>query len=118
MLEFVRGVMGGGVIPAEAAEALLVLIPKELKPSSMRGFRPLSICNVRYKLISKVIIGRLKEIWSSLISLFQASFDPRRQSLDNFVICQEFVHTMRHTKARMGSVIIKLDLDKAYDRLE
>lgn len=118
VLEFVRKLMRGGEIPFGAAEAFLVLIPKETKPSSMKGFRPLSLCNIVYKLVSKVIVSRLKGAWSSLISPYQASFISGRQALDNMVLRQEFVHSMRHTKARKGSVIIKLDLEKAYDRLE
>lgn len=56
VLDFVRGVMRGGEIPIEAAKAVLVLIPKEMKPSSMMGFKPLSLCNIVYKLIYKFIV--------------------------------------------------------------
>lgn len=76
-----------GVVPKEAADATLVLIPKETKPTNMRGFRPLSICNVTYKLASKVIVNRLKGIMKELISPCQASFVPGRQAVDNVVIC-------------------------------
>lgn len=99
-----------GVLPKEAAEAALVLIPKEAKSCNIRGFRPLSLCNVSYKLVSKVIVNRLKLLKKELISPCQASFVPGRQGLDNAVICQEFVHTLRYTKARRGTAIIKLDL--------
>src|SRR4051812_39429731 len=84
----------------------------------MKGFRPLSLCNVVFKLVSRVIVSRPKETWRSIISPLQASFVSGRHSIDNFIVCQEFVHTTRTTKARKGSAIIKLDLDKAYDRLE
>lgn len=84
----------------------------------MKGFRPLSLRNIVYKLISKLIVNRLKEAWRVLISPFQVSFVPGRQSIDNVVLCQEFVHSMSHTKARRGTIIIKLDLDKVYDWLE
>lgn len=43
---FVHGVLKGGEVPLEALEALLVLIPKEMKPSSIKGFRPISLCMV------------------------------------------------------------------------
>lgn len=79
---FVRGVLQGGEIPAEAVEVLLVLIPKEMKPCTMKGFRPLSLYNIVHKLVSKIIVNRLKEAWRVLISLFQASFVPGRQSID------------------------------------
>lgn len=71
---FVRKVMKDEEVPGDASEATLVLIPKESKPSSMRGFRPLSLCNVSYKLTSKIIVNRLKATMEDLISPCQASF--------------------------------------------
>lgn len=118
VMAFVRSISGGGILTSQMAEALLVLIPKKAKPLSMREFRLLSLCNKVYKLVSKIIVSRLREVWKFLITPFQASFVSGRQSVDNVVMCQEFVHSMRLSKARKGSVIIKLDLDKAYDRLE
>lgn len=50
-----------------------------------------------------------------LIHPSQASFIPGRQSLDNIVICQELVHTLGYTKAKKGGMILKIDLEKAYD---
>lgn len=88
VLEFVRGIMRGGEILVEAAKALLVLVPKEVKPCSLQEFGPLTLCNIVYKLISKVIVSRLKKIRGSLISPFQASFVLGRQSIGNFIICQ------------------------------
>lgn len=77
-----------------------MLIPKEIKLSSMHGFRPLSLCNVVYKLASKVIVNRLKDIVKELISPYQESFVSVRQGINNVVICQEFVHSLRFTKDR------------------
>lgn len=83
---FVKGVLGGGEMPDSVAEVLLVLIPKETKPTAIRGFRPLSLCNTALKLVSKIIVSRLKEVWKSITSPFQASFVPDRQSVDNVVL--------------------------------
>lgn len=115
---FVKKVFEDGDIPEEAAEAILVLIPKGTRPSNIRDFRPLSLCNVAYKLTSKVIVSRLRSLMQELVSPCQASFVPGRQGLDNAVICQEYAHSFRSTKSRRGAVIIKVDLEKAYDRME
>lgn len=101
-----------------ATQALFVLIPKEMKPSNMRGFRPLSLCNTIYKLISKILVNRLKEAWRGLILTFQASFVLGHQSTGNVILCQDFVHSFRSTKARRGAMILKVDLEKAYNCLE
>lgn len=61
VVAFVKGIMEGGDISLEMAEAVLVLIPKVLKPAFMKEFRPVSLCNTAYKLVSKVIVNRLRE---------------------------------------------------------
>lgn len=71
---FVRRILEGEEIHEEATEAILVLIPNELQPSTMPGFRPLSLCNAVYKLASKIFMNRLTEVWKSLISPYQESF--------------------------------------------
>lgn len=113
--DFTQRIFGGEEIPLAAAEVLLVLIPKEDRPNSIRGFRPISLCNVCVKVVSKMLVNRLKEIICDIVSLNQPSFIPGRQSVDNVIICQEVVHSMRYTTARKGGMILKLDLEKAYD---
>lgn len=116
--QFAQNILGGDIIPPEAIEFLLVLIPKEERPSSIRGFRPISLCNVAVKVVSRMIVNRLKGVLCEAILPNQASFIPGRQSNDNFIICQELVHSMKYTTAKRGGMILKLDLEKAYDRLE
>lgn len=115
---FVKKAIEEGEISDEAAEASLVLIPKENKPCNIRGFRPISLCTVACKLISKILVNRLKGLMQELVSPCQASFVPGRQGLDNAVICQEYIHSLWFTKAKKGDVIIKIDLEKAYDIME
>lgn len=115
---FVRKSVEEGMIFEKATESSLALIPKESKPCNICEFMPLSPCNVAYKLVSKVIVKRLKHLMKELISLCQASFLPGCQGLDNVVILQEFVHSLRFTKAKKGAAIIKVGLEKAYDQME
>lgn len=77
---FVKKMHDEGAVPVEAVEATLVLIPKGVKPSNMCGFRLLSLCNVTYKLASKIIVNRLKDIMKELISPCQDSFFPGREA--------------------------------------
>lgn len=73
-------------IPDDAAAALLVLVPKETKPSTLKNFRPISLCNVNMKLVTKVLANRLKMFLKDLIAPNQSSFIPGRQGLDNLII--------------------------------
>jgi len=70
-----------------------------------------------YKVITKVIVRRLKHVLPELISPCQVSFIPGRLIGDNVVIMQETLDTVRKKRNGKGYMVIKLDLEKAYDRL-
>lgn len=78
LVGFVEQALEHCIIPANSNESLLVLIPKEEKPESIKGFRPISLCNVCIKLVTKTLVNRLKNIWSSIISPTQGAFVPGR----------------------------------------
>ena len=70
-----------------------------------------------FKIITKAMVGRLKGVMKKLIGPAQSSFIPGRLSADNIVVVQEAVHSMRKKKGQKGWMLLKLDLEKAYDRL-
>lgn len=100
------------------AETLIALILKVDHPKSFKEFRPISLCNVSYKLISKVIVNRLKPILSRIIGPQQSSFLPGRGTQDNAIILQEILHKMQKSKAKLGDLVFKIDLEKAYDHVD
>lgn len=97
-------------------ETLIVLIPKVSNSDTLHKLRPISLCNVSYELITKIITIRLRSMISHLFPPNQLSFAPGIQ--DNIIIAQELIHVMRRTKHRQGFMIIKVDLEKACDRLD
>ncbi|XP_060964152.1 uncharacterized protein LOC115722573 [Cannabis sativa] len=100
-------------------ETLICLIPKVKQPTKMSEFRPISLCNVIYKVISKCLANRMKQSLNSVILDNQSAFIGGRIIQDNAIIGFESLHCMK--KSRFGNgkkMAVKLDMSKAYDRVE
>ncbi|KAH9722962.1 reverse transcriptase domain-containing protein [Citrus sinensis] len=80
-------------------------------------YRPISLCTVTYKTVTKIIGNRLKAILPELIGPYQTSFVPGRHIIENIIVAQEIIYSMRRKTGNRGQMAIKVDLEKAYDRL-
>lgn len=97
----------------------LVFIPKVEGATSVNQFRPISLCNFSYKIISKVIVNRMKGLLLRFISENQRAFVPGRLIQDNIFIAHEAYHHLRtKKKGKNYEMAVKVDMNKAYDRLE
>ena len=115
VLKIVRGEEN----PEGIDDTVLVLIPKVINPTLLFQFRPISLCNVMCKISSKVMANRLKLILADIISAEQSAFVPRRLITDKIICAYEGWHFMKRSKAKTNSFCaLKLDMMKAYDRLE
>jgi hypothetical protein len=94
---------------------MITLILKENEARTPNLYRPITLCNVVYQIISKVIGNRLKPLLPTLISQERAGFVEGRQILDNIIQAHEIIHTLKIQ--RRGGMIIQLDLAKAYNKI-
>ncbi|KAL0367498.1 UNVERIFIED_CONTAM: hypothetical protein Sradi_3639900 [Sesamum radiatum] len=116
---FILDFLNGGPLNPLVNFTHIVLIPKCPNPSDMSHFRPISLCNVLYKLASKTIANRLKPLLDTMISPSQFAFVPSRLITDNVLVAYELNHFFKHKKrGKKGYVSLKLDVSKAYDRVE
>ena len=97
---------------------VIVLIPKVKNPRNITQYRPISLCNVIYKLCSKVLANRLREILDEIIAEEQSAFVPSRLITDNVITAYECIHYIRNKKGKTGASAIKLDMTKAYETVE
>ena len=93
--KMVKKVFNGGNLEGNTNCTKIVLIPKVDKPEQWSHFRPISLCNVSYKLMTKVVANRLRNIMDKVIGSMQASFVKGRHITDNIVVVQEIIHSMR-----------------------
>ena len=111
--------LNSGCILNSINHTFITLIPKTKNPERVTEFCPISLCNVIYKLISKVLENKLKIILPQIVSDSQSAFVPGRLITDNVLVAFETLHYMHHNKiGRDGAMALKLDMSKAYDRVE
>ncbi|KAL6214413.1 hypothetical protein ACLB2K_013847 [Fragaria x ananassa] len=96
----------------------LCLIPKIKEPKEASHFRPIALCNVLNRIASKVVANRLKRLLPDIISPLQSAYVPGRLISDDTLIATEVAHFMHGLRKQQGFFSLKLDISKAYDRLE
>ncbi|KAK2394877.1 hypothetical protein QL285_056661 [Trifolium repens] len=85
----------------------------------MKEMRPISLCNVLYKMISKLLANRLKCYLDKCVSEEQSAFIEGRSILDNALIAIEVIHVLkRRTRGMKGELALKIDISKAYDKAD
>ena len=111
--------LNSGSFPQALGHSFITLIPKVKDPTYVSEFRPISLSNVLYCIFAKVLINRLQAMMPNLISEHQSAFLSDKLISDNILVAFETLHYMRnHNKGKSGFMTLKLDISKAYDRVE
>lgn len=107
-----------GHMKAEISRTNLILIPKKDKALKVEHYRPISVCNVIYKIISKLLTMKLKPFVGALISASQSAFVPGRDIAENVVLLREVLHSFKTPSYKNQEFCLKVDLSKAFDRMD
>ncbi|GLJ43774.1 hypothetical protein SUGI_0911280 [Cryptomeria japonica] len=93
---------------------IICLILKKVDCDSMSDYRPISLCNTIYKIISKAMAERLKKVLPKLVSENQNGFTPDRETANNIILVSEVIHSLY--KKKLKCMIVKIDVAKAYHK--
>lgn len=102
------------ILPA-LNSTFIALIPKVDEPNTPERYRPIALCNVIYKLISKVLANRLKPLLPLLILPEQTGYVKGRQIMDGIILSYEVIHSLKLLKK--PGMFLKLDVSKYFDKI-
>lgn len=96
-----------GNMPEGVNDTCIVLIPKSACPETLKDFRPISLCNVVYKVVSKCLVNRLRPLLQDIISPTQSAFIPGRMITDNAIIAFECIHAISSNIEMRGQIFVR-----------
>lgn len=118
--DFVDGIkefFNSGSLLKQLNHTIIALVPKSSHTTSVEDFRPISCCNVFYKVISKILAARLRPILGSIVDQAQSAFVEGRSMMENIHLAQELMR--QYNRKRVAPrCLLKVDLRKAYDSVE
>lgn len=119
VVKMTRDFFRTGTMPERLNETNIVLLPKKKNPIMVGDLRHIALCNVLIKIITKVLANRMKDLLDVVISDTQSAFIPGRLISDNIMVSYEVMHYLKRKKyGKEGFMALKLDISKAYDRIE
>nr|CAN75609.1 hypothetical protein VITISV_002943 [Vitis vinifera] len=105
-----------GVINQSTNATFIAMVPKKSQTFKISDYRPISLVTSLYKIIAKVLSGRLRKVLHETIFGSQGAFVEGRQILDAVLIANEVVDEKRRSGEE--GVVFKIDFEKAYDHVE
>lgn len=107
--------LNNGYLPLDLNDTIIILIPKKDSSKFVTDMMPISLCNVLHKVVAKLLTNKLKEVVGKAQSLFIKG----RLITDNIIVATEINHYLkRKRQGKVGYVALKVDMSKAYDRME
>lgn len=106
-----------GFLPKGINSTILTLIPKKDEATFMKDYRPISCCNVIYKVISNILASHLKKLLPSFISPNQSAFVKDRLLMENVLLASELVKNY-HKPSVSSRCAVKIEISKVFDSVQ
>jgi len=103
------------VMPASISTGLISIIYKKGSRDRLENYRPLSCLNSDYKILAKVLANRIKRVIGTVVGSTQAYSIPGRDISDTISSIRD---TIEHIKGGRGGIVMSIDLNKAFDRVD
>lgn len=116
-MRFVKEFFDNDFLDPKVTWTIIALIQKNLGAMHIADFHPICLCKVHYKIILKIMVGRMMPLLHRFISNNQGAFMPGRKANDNVVIAKEMVHMMSQKHRKRHICALKLDVHKAYNTI-
>jgi hypothetical protein len=113
IMNFLNEFYETAILPKAYTASFLTLIPKKDHPQALADYRPICLITSMYKLLSKLLAGRLKQVLGKIISKVQSAFIPDRQILDGVLVVNELIDLAKRRKD--NCLFFKVDFERAYD---
>jgi hypothetical protein len=94
---------------------IITLITKEKEVRRIQQYRPICMLNVSFKIFTKVMAHRLTSIACRITKPSRSAFLPGRYILEGVVVLHETIHELKRKK--QSGLILKLDFERAYDKV-
>ncbi|KAJ4783220.1 RNA-directed DNA polymerase (reverse transcriptase)-related family protein [Rhynchospora pubera] len=117
LVQQIKQIFHTGWIPDDWLKCNIILIPKGDEPETPSQFRPISIGNVLYRLIMKILTNRLRPHMKKLIAQEQTAFLHNRCISDNVLLIKEVLNSFNTKKFKHHAFMLKADITKAFDKL-
>lgn len=113
----VQSVFKYGFLPKGVNSTILALIPKKMDSMEMKDYRPIACCNVLYKVVSKILANRLKQLLPRIVSENRSAFIKGRLLMENVLLASEMVKDY-HKPSIFPRCVMKVDISKALDSVQ
>ncbi|XP_038971839.1 uncharacterized protein LOC120104572 [Phoenix dactylifera] len=117
VIEAVQCFFTQAAMPEDWKATFITLIPKRQEAVEPGHFRPISLCTTLYKVVARIMVGRMKPLLPSIISQEQGAFIAGRNISHNVMLAQEMMWDLQRASKRGSLMAVKLDMERAYDRI-